>query len=63
MLTRDLAGRLAIDDIAAFMAAPGRPIPSGAEIDRAEDARPPALRAESLCARVAAGERTRSSAG
>lgn len=54
MLTRDLAGREAIDDIAAFMATPGRPIPSGAEIERAEWGRPPSLRAEALCARFAA---------
>lgn len=55
MLTRDLAGREAIDDIAAFMATPGRPIPSGAEIERAEWGRPPSLRAEALCARFPAG--------
>jgi acylglycerol lipase len=54
MLTRDLAGRQAIDDIAAFMARPDREIPSGAEIDRAEAARPPALRAEALCGTFAA---------
>jgi acylglycerol lipase len=51
MLTRDLAGRMPIDDIAAWMAAPDRAIPSGAEIDRAETARAPALRAAALCAR------------
>ena len=55
MLTRDLAGREPIDDVAAFMASPDRPIPSGAEIDRAEAARPPALRAEKLCARFRPG--------
>lgn len=54
MLTRDLAGREAIDDIVAWMAAPDRPIPSGAEIDRADRGRPAALRAEALCARFPA---------
>ncbi|MSP49873.1 MAG: alpha/beta fold hydrolase [Alphaproteobacteria bacterium] len=51
MLTRDLAGREPIDDIAAFLASLGGPLPSGAEIDRAQAARAPALRAEKLCAR------------
>jgi len=54
MLTRDLAGRMPIDDIAAWMTAPDRPIPSGAEIDRAEDGRAPALRAAALCGRFPA---------
>jgi len=55
MLTRDLAGRQPIDDIAAFIAAPLRPVPSGAEIDRAETGRAPALRAEKLCGRFPPG--------
>jgi acylglycerol lipase len=56
MLTRDLAGREPIDDIAAFMASPAGPLPSGAEIDRAETGRPAALRAEKLCARFRPAE-------
>jgi alpha-beta hydrolase superfamily lysophospholipase len=55
MLTRDLAGREPIDDIAAFMAAPSRVVPSGAEVERAESGRPAALRAGKLCARFPAG--------
>jgi alpha-beta hydrolase superfamily lysophospholipase len=49
MLTRDLAGRQVIGDIAAFFAAPDRPVPSHAEIDRAEAGRAPPQRAEALC--------------
>lgn len=56
MLTRDLAGREPIDDIAAFMAAPSRAVPSGAEIERAEAAVAPALRAEKLCGRFPPGQ-------
>ncbi len=56
MLTRDLAGREPIDDIAAFMANPSRPVPSAAEIDRAEAGRAPALRAEKLCGRFPPGQ-------
>ena len=55
MLTRDLAGREPIDDIVAFMADPARPVPSAAEIDRAESLRAPALRAEKLCGRFPPG--------
>lgn len=55
MLTRDLAGREPIDDIVAFMANPARPVPSAAEIDRAEAGRPAALRAEKLCGRFPPG--------
>ncbi len=55
MLTRDLAGREAINDIAAFMAAPSRPVPSAAEIDRTEAGRAPALRAGKLCGRFRPG--------
>ena len=55
MLTRDLAGREPIDDIVAFMANPAKPVPSAAEIDRAEANRPAALRAEKLCGRFPPG--------